>query len=274
MSDAAPCANACCSNRVRCAENHRCCYPPWRRSRQPKSRCANAASCAATCSSECSSSSLCGPWGCFHTRSIVSCETDLITEPARVALSGDVVDAAADAEAAPLDRSLLPGPEFLALREHQDSEDARGVHALRSASLGTLVRRVTRGRMPQQVGLVLDLRRPPRRHQGRGLRRFEWSLSACASLVEVFRGCGRDVRVLVLAEEPEQFDVRGPAQLTDLLTLLAEAGMARPHALPPDLLDAVQSLIHCYWIPAGGYHRAPEVRVLTGPVTMITGEDE
>lgn len=213
------------------------------------------------------------PLGMFRTRSVVSAAADLITEPVRVPLPAEVIDAAADAEAAPYDRSRLPGPEFLALREHQPDEDARGVHALRSATIGTLVRRVTRGRMPRTVGVVLDLRRPPGRPRGRGLRRFEWSLGACAALVETLNARGTEVRVLVLAGEPARIDVRGPAQCIDVMTLLAEAGLAQHRSLPPELLAEVEQLVHCYWIPAGGYRAAPELRALRGPVTTIAGDD-
>lgn len=214
------------------------------------------------------------PLGVFRTRSIVSAAADLITEPARVPLPAETIDAAADAEAAPYDRSRLPGPEFLALREHQPDEDARGVHALKSAAIGTLVRRVTRGRMPRTVGVVLDLRRPPGRPRGRGMRRFEWSLGACATLVETLHARGSEVRVLVLAGEPARIDVRGPAQCIDLLTLLAEAGIAQHQPLPPDLLADVERLVHCYWIPAGGHRAAAELLALPGPVTLVTGDDE
>lgn len=214
------------------------------------------------------------PLGMFATRSVISTESDLITEPMRANLRAEVLDAAADAEIAPIDRSMLPGPEFQALREYLPEEDARGVHALRSASLGTLVRRVTRGRMPRTVGIVLDLRSPPGHARGRGLRRFEWSLGACASLVEELHRRGSVSHVLIVDKESEQLEVKGPAQLTDLMTMLSEASLSTHHNLPPEQLADLESLGHCYWIPAGGYTRAPELRDIVGEVTMVVEDDE
>lgn len=214
------------------------------------------------------------PLGMFATRSVVSSQCDLITEPMRVPVRAELLDAAADAETAPVDRSVLPGPEFQSLREYLPEEDARGVHALRSAALGTLVRRVTRGRLPRTIGVVLDLRRPPGHTRGRGMRRCEWSLGACATLVEELHRRGSNMRVLVIDNESEQIEVQGPAQLTDLLTLLSEATLSAHRNLGPDQLDDLEELVHCYWIPAGGYTKAPETRMLTGDVTMISEEAE
>lgn len=214
------------------------------------------------------------PLGMFATRSVVSAETDLITEPMRASLRADVLDAAADAEIAPVDRSMLPGPEFQALREYLPEEDARGVHALRSASLGTLVRRVTRGRMPRTIGVVLDLRRPPGQPRGRGLRRCEWSLGACASLVEELHRRGSVSRVLVVDTEPEQIEVKDASQLTELMTMLSEASLSMHHGLNPELLANIELLSHCYWIPAGGFTRAPELRDMPGRVSLIVEDEE
>lgn len=213
------------------------------------------------------------PLGMFATRSVVSSQCDLVTEPMRVALRADLLDAAADAESAPVDRSMLPGPEFQSLREYLPEEDARGVHALRSAALGTLVRRVTRGRLPRTIGVVLDLRQPPGHARGRGLRRCEWSLGACATLVEELHRRGSVMRVHVIDTDSEQIEVKGPAQLTDLMTLLSEANMSTHRNLAPDQLSDLEGLVHCYWIPAGGYAKAPELRHL-GDVTVIAEDVE
>lgn len=214
------------------------------------------------------------PLGMFRTRSVVRVAADLITEPARVALQADLVRAIADTEAAPRDQSHLPGPEFHSLREHQPGEDARTVHALRSAALGTLVRRVTQGRMPRTVGMVLDLRRPPGRALNQGMRRFEWSLGACATLLHLLRRRGAEVRVLVLAGEPADILVQGPAREDELLTLLAEASPSPHRPLPEELFVAIQRLEHCFWIPAGAYLASPEFAAMPGKVTLVGGEYE
>ena len=210
------------------------------------------------------------PLGMFTTRSVVSCQSDLITEPARIPIRASVLDAAMDAEAAPVDRSALPGPEFQSLREHLPEEDARGVHALRSAALGTLIRRVTRGRLPRTVGIVLDLRRPPRQVQQRGKRNFEWSLGACATLSEELhkRGCG--MRVVVIDADTEQMEVKDGAQLITLLTVLSEASISNHRIIKPNQLDFLDTLAHCYWIPAGGYTTPPELAGLERDTTLIT----
>ena len=214
------------------------------------------------------------PLGMFCTRSVVAVAADLVTEPARVELRADVLQAVADVEAAPRDRSKLDGPEFHSLREHAAGEDARAVHALRSAALGTLVRRVTHGRMPRTVGVVLDLRRPPGRRLTHGVRRFEWSLGACASLLEGLRARGAEARVLVLAAEPADVLVQGPARLVELLTLLAEASPSPHRTLPDELFTAVRQLERCFWIPAGGYLAAPEFAAMSARPTLVGGEPE
>jgi uncharacterized protein (DUF58 family) len=214
------------------------------------------------------------PLGMFRTRSVVRVHSDLVTEPARVPLHPNLVPATDTSEWSADDRSPLPGPEFHSLREHQAEEDVRLVHALRSAALGTLVRRVNHGRLPRSVGIVLDLRRPPGRPLSQGQRRFEWSLGACATMLALLRARGSDALVLVLGEEPATIDVRGPLQERELLTLLAEAGPSPHRTLPPELFAAVQQMPHCFWIPAGAYLAAPEFAAMSGVVTLVDGEFE
>lgn len=214
------------------------------------------------------------PLGFFAVRASLVVSSELVTEPARVRLRAEVVQAVADRDPAPRDRSLLPGAEFHSLRDHLPEEDARGVHALRSAMLGSLVRRVTHGRLPREVGLVLDLRRPPGRPLTRGSRRFEWSLGAAATLVETLLARDARVRVLVFASRTARHFVEGPAQLRDLLTFLAEAAASPHRALELGVLDELHQHEHCFWIPAGGFLTADEANRLAGPVTVIGGDTE
>lgn len=214
------------------------------------------------------------PLGMFRTRAVVVAAADLVTEPARVPLRADLVQAIADAEQAPRDRSADPGQEFHSLREHVAGEDARSVHALRSAALGTLVRRVFVGRLPRTVGIVLDLRRPPGRALHLGARRFEWSLGACASLLHCLRRRGAAARVLVLAGDPADLLVQGPAQETELLTLLAEASPSAHRPIPEESFAALRRLEHCFWIPAGGCAAATERALLPAAVTIVGGDPE
>lgn len=214
------------------------------------------------------------PLALFRSRAVITVATDFVTEPARVPLSAEVVQALAEQQASPRDHAVAIGLEFHSLREQLPHEDARGVHALRSAALGTLVRRVTRGRLPHTVGLVLDLRRPPGRPLYQGSRRFEWSLGACASLVAWLRQRAAQILVLVLDERSERFLVQGPAQEHELLTLLAEAQPTAHRALPPDVFDQLLRLEHCFWIPAGAYTASPEIAAMPRTVTVVGGDFE
>lgn len=217
--------------------------------------------------------SSCWPLGLFRTSVALKVSGELITEPARVPLTAEIVHAVAATEAQAT-VSTLAGPEFHSLREHQLDEDARAVHALRSASRGTLVRTIHQGRMPRSVGIVLDLRRPPGRPLGQGSRRFEWSLGACAALLTLLRARAAEALVLVLGEEPISLLVQSPQQERELLTLLAEAGPSAHRPLPPDLLRKVQKLPHCFWIPAGSYLAAPEFAAMPGTVTLVGSDLE
>ena len=214
------------------------------------------------------------PLGFFAVRASLVVATELVTEPARVRLRADVVQAVADRDPAPRDRSQLPGAEFHSLRDHLPEEDARGVHALRSAMLGTLVRRVTYGRLPREIGLVLDLRRPPGRPLTLGIRRFEWSLGAAAALVETLLARDARIRVLVFASRTAHHFVAGPAQLRDLLTFLAEVVASPNRPLEIGVLDELRQHEHCFWIPAGGFLSHDETKGLPGPVTVIGAEAE
>ena len=128
--------------------------------------------------------------------------------------------------------------------------------------------------MPRTVGVVLDLRRPPGAPRGRGRRRCEWSLGACATLVDALHTQGANVQVLVIDETPETLTVRGPAERNALLTLLSEANLSSYAKLASELLDEARALTHCYWIPAGGFVRAPEFATLPGSATLVEEEVE
>ncbi|MCR9246166.1 MAG: DUF58 domain-containing protein [bacterium] len=213
------------------------------------------------------------PLGLFRARAVVAVAADLVTEPARVRLAAEILTTVAEREAAPRDRSKLPGPEFHSLREHMPEEDARGVHALRSAALATLVRRVTRGRMPRTVGIVLDLRRPPGRRLEGGARRFEWSLGACATLVTLLRSRGAEVDVAVIDADPTRLLVQSPVREVALMTLLAEAQPVTHQPLPAGILESLREYEHCYWIPAGSFQATADHALLPTAVEVIGGDE-
>src|SRR5690606_39215128 len=83
------------------------------------------------------------PIGFFEWRASVSAAVEMLTEPARLRLPADLLRAATPREAAAAG-ARPDAQEFWSLREYRPGEDARAVHARRSASLGTLVRELHR----------------------------------------------------------------------------------------------------------------------------------
>jgi hypothetical protein len=56
--------------------------------------------------------------------------------------------------------------------------------------------------------------------------------------------------------------------------MLSEASLSMHHGLNPELLANIELLSHCYWIPAGGFTRAPELRDMPGQVSLIVEDEE
>lgn len=208
------------------------------------------------------------PLGLFTARATRTVAAELVTEPARVSLRADWLAALAEQLSAPRDRTDLAGPEFHSLRELGEGEDARTVHALRSASLGTLVRRITEGRAPRTVGLGIDLRRPPGRPARHANRHFEWCLGAAATLIAQLRARGADVEVLVLGETATTVRVHGPVSEQALLALLAGAAPTAHRPCPAEALAPLAALRPCYWLAAGEHTGAAEFAALPGGVAI------
>ncbi|MGE3171399.1 MAG: hypothetical protein AB7O97_02160 [Planctomycetota bacterium] len=212
------------------------------------------------------------PLGLFRSSAVVVLTADMVTEPRRVALAPALVHAAAEQLPAPDTRSHLAGDEFHALREHHPHEDARGVHAQRSAALGSLVRTVLRGRLPRDVAIVVDLRRPPGRMLHRGARRFEWSLGACATLLDLLRAGDCTVHAWVLASTSERHVVRRDGEHRELLTALAECQPILHRELDRSALAELRRMDQCFWVPAGGYLERAELDALHVRVRIVGGE--
>lgn len=211
------------------------------------------------------------PLGLFRARATQVVPCDLVAEPRRVPQKALPPLAADDHTATPAAHLRHAGEEFHALREHHDGEDARGVHARRSASLGELVRTITRGQPPAVVGMVLDLRRPPGRPLQQGRTRLEWCLGAAATLAEMLRERECRLVAVMLGEHVVTSVVEDAASLREWLVLLAEAGPSPHRAIEPGALAHVESLATCYWLPAGGY-RAPEAsQFAEGSVRFVEG---
>ena len=84
------------------------------------------------------------PLGLLRRTRVLRCDSEMISEPARMRLPAHVLDALERPQAETLNRDEQGHEEFHHLREYSAGEDARLVHALRSATSGTLVRRVLR----------------------------------------------------------------------------------------------------------------------------------
>lgn len=212
------------------------------------------------------------PFGLWRARAVVTIAAELVTEPRRVALRRELLPSFAALRSGATERRRGQGQEFHALREHHLGDDARAVHALRSAALGVLVQRVRTGCEPQRAGLVLDLRRPPGRPLAGGQRRLEWSLGATATLVEHCRQHGAEVAVLVLDAQSEWFVVRSPQDLAALLVALAEAALVPHRPLGPEPFAALRQFAACWWVPAGSYLAAAEYAPLAGIVQLVDGD--
>jgi uncharacterized protein (DUF58 family) len=119
---------------------------------------------------------------------------------------------------------------------------------------------------------VLDLRRPPGSNPRLGQRRFEWSLSACASLLDLLRAQGVAVRILVLATHTATVPVRSAAQLAAFLTFLSEAEPAPHRPLEGHALQELAACERSYWIAAGGQVEAGEMRLLSGRALLVAEE--
>jgi uncharacterized protein (DUF58 family) len=214
------------------------------------------------------------PLGLWRVRAVNHVTAELVTEPARVPLSPTILRSVHDLDPALREARSLPGPEYHSLREYQPGEDARSVHAMRSAALGVLVRRITQGRMPRDVGVVLDLRRPPGRPLTLGIRRFEWSLGAVATLLELLRAQEVFVQVLVLGTLTAHAPAGNAAQVADFFTFLAEAAPSPYRPLEAGALGVVRACEQGYWVPAGGFLAEADLQALTRTFTVLGGEPE
>ena len=209
------------------------------------------------------------PLGMFLSRSVVTADCDLVTEPRRVELSLNLLESSTNTQSASIRRKQEIEPDFYELRKYVYGEDARGVHALRSAALGSLVRQVHRELSSQTVGVILDLRQQPGDLKHQGDRQFEWSLGACAWLAEKIHQSGSMQRILVIDTQPELLEIRNSIEMMGLMTLLSEASLSTHHSIEPSLLIEINALSQCYWIAAGGYTRAPELLNIAKEVTVI-----
>jgi uncharacterized protein (DUF58 family) len=200
------------------------------------------------------------PLGMFRWRIEVSVDARLLTEPARATLPPAILAAlaAADAEARAGRRDGQD--EFHALREYRDGEDARLVHARRSAALGEPVRRVLRGSPAPRCAVVVDLRRPPGMPPSFGRRRLEQELSRAAALADAIEARGLALLGYVIGNaSTERTESAAGAPPTAFLEALAVARSADYRILVDDELAELDSVDTCFWLAAGG-HEDPKKR--------------
>lgn len=212
------------------------------------------------------------PFALVRKRVAVDVDVALVVEPTRLDLPNRLRESI-DARAIDHDAVERSGSaEFWMLRELTPGEDMRHVHALRSASTGTLVRRIERGTESHHAWLVLDLRRA----QGRtnhGSRRFEWSLSAAATLTDELEQRGIHLTCLLLGREPRVVEIRGESERREFLALLAAATPEDHCPIDLGLWPELHEARLCLWIPAGGA-RATTERAALPDAILVTLEGE
>ena len=212
------------------------------------------------------------PFGFFAAETVVRCAAELVTEPGRLRLPAPVLESLRQPAVADRDSRLQTGPDFHSLREHHPDEDARAVHALRSAAPWACWCR--RREMQQQHAgggravVVLDLRRPRRRAR-LGQRRFEWSLSACASMLDLL--CSRHGHGVVVLGARRRM-VQSGAEHTALLTFLSEAEPVPHRPLEPLTLRELAACERSYWIAAGGHLEQGELQLPSGNALLVAEE--
>ncbi|MEM7199551.1 MAG: DUF58 domain-containing protein [Planctomycetota bacterium] len=210
----------------------------------------------------------CYPLGLVRNRAAVPCRAELIVEPARAAVPLTALPAAAEMAAATAFTRSRGDGEFYALREYRVGDDAREVHALRSATQATLVRQVRRGADERDFCIVLDLRRPPGPVDATGGRYFEWALGVAARLIDTLPNGDAAVSFLLLEQPPRLCAPLTAAGATELLLHLATARPAPPLPLPDTVLDRLRQHASCLWIAAGG-HPAHDERAALQRVVLL-----
>ncbi len=196
------------------------------------------------------------PLGLFRWRAELAQTSEIITEPARLDLSTEIHRALDSAREEPHPGQRRDGNEFHSLREYQLGEDARHVHARRSATTGSLVSREYRGQRDPECSLVLDLRRPPGIPMHVGRAHLESQLSLTATLTDILLADGVRLHVVIIDAKVERHDVVDDHAAQDFLAVLAEAASVEFHALPDEFDHEFDLGKSCLWLPAGGHRPA------------------
>ena len=209
------------------------------------------------------------PLGLFRRTAVLRSNNEMVSEPARMPLPTHVLEALERPQVEAVARDERGDDEFHHMREYSAGEDARLVHALRSATSGLLVRRVLRNQEQPEACIVIDLRRAPGRSPRLGSRRLEWSLGATASLVDRMRARGTVITVLILGGEERTVTIKNDGEAEDFLALLAEARTTIHWQVSPETLERLGHMEQCLWVPAGGF-KATQDRAAMGDPVLVT----
>jgi uncharacterized protein (DUF58 family) len=208
------------------------------------------------------------PLGLIRRSAILRSETELVSEPARMPLPHHIVHALERNEPEYTSKQTLGEDEFHSLRQYVDGDEARMVHAVRSASMGTLVRRVMRSQEQRTACLVLDLRRPPGRSAMLGSRRLEWSLGATATIVDAMRERDALLTCLVIARDEQRWVLSNSEIAEDFLAFLAQARPVIHRRIDPEFLEEIREFDASLWVPAGGFKATDDRTQVDNPVLV------
>ncbi len=203
---------------------------------------------------------------------VIRAETELVSEPSRMPLPNHVLHALERDDPEETTRHTRGNDEFHSLRDYVDGDDARMIHALRSAATGVLVRRVMQTQQQREACLILDLRRPPGRSARLGSRRLEWSLGATATIVDAMTREAASLTCLVLGQSDERWLISGPERAEDFLAFLADARPVVHRPISDAFLDEVASFDTCLWVPAGGFKASADRSEIREPVLVTEWE--
>jgi uncharacterized protein (DUF58 family) len=212
------------------------------------------------------------PLGLIRRSAVLRSQTELVSEPTRMSLPHHVVDALERDEPEYENRQAAGDDDFHSLRQYVDGDEARMVHAMRSAAMGTLVRRVMRSQQQREACLILDLRRPPGRSASLGSRRLEWSLGATATIVDAMLERNAVLTCLVIGATDRRWVLSGPEQSETFLAFLADARPVLHRRLDREFLESVRSFDTTLWVPAGGFTATDDRGNIEAPVLVTEWE--
>lgn len=213
------------------------------------------------------------PLGLIRRSTVLRAETELVSEPSRMPLPNHVMHALERDTHEETSLKASGESEFHSLREYAIGEDARFVHAMRSAATGTLVRRVMHNQQHHEACLILDMRRPPGRSIRVGSRRLEWSLGATATVVDEMRLRAASLTCLVIGDRDERWVLNSSERAEDFLAHLSEARPVTHRPLRQDFLDAAQRFDTCLWVPAGGFKASTDRESMQQPILVTEWEE-